>query len=108
MAGTDSQVWTHGYVHDREGAGRYRIDGEVKIGANVYIGSRCIVTAGVRIADGAMVGAGTTVARDLPNASLYVAGLLRELPRPPAPEQRSDLELQRQAGLTETVYRKSR
>lgn len=84
------------------------MDGRVLIGANVYIGSRSILTAGVRIADGAMVGAGTTVARDLLNASLYVAGPLRELPRPPAPEQRSDLELQRQAGLTETVYRKSR
>lgn len=108
LAGADSQVWTHGYVHDREGEGRYRIDGRVSIGSNVYIGSRCVITAGVQIANGAIVGAGTTVARDLPNASLYVSGPLRELPRPALPELRSDLRLQDLPALVETVYSKNK
>jgi hypothetical protein len=32
LAGIGIQVWTHGYVHDTSGPGRYRIDGAVRIG----------------------------------------------------------------------------
>lgn len=42
LAGTGSQLWTHGFYHADEGSDRIRIDGEIKIGKNVYIGSRCL------------------------------------------------------------------
>jgi acetyltransferase-like isoleucine patch superfamily enzyme len=104
IAGTASQVWTHGYVHDISGPGRYRIDSPVRMGRNVYIGSACVITAGVTISDGVIVGAGTTVARSLLEPGLYVSAGLRKLARPPGPEMRADLRLVRDERLTECVY----
>jgi acetyltransferase-like isoleucine patch superfamily enzyme len=106
LAGSGSQVWSHGYMHDHQGPGRYRIDGAVRIGNNVYIGARCLLSMGVRISDGAIVGAGTTVARNLTEPGLYVSATMRQLPRPPLPEQRSDLQRVHGEHLVETVYRK--
>jgi acetyltransferase-like isoleucine patch superfamily enzyme len=106
VAGADTQIWTHGYVHETSGPGRYRLDGGVSIGANVYVGSRCIILAGVRVADGAMIGAGVTVARNLSEPLLYVSGPLRELPRPIDPVQRADLQLRQTPELCEIVYLK--
>lgn len=91
FAGSGSQVWTHGYVHAEHGLDRYRIDGPVTVGSNVYIGSMCFISMGVTIADGVIVGGGTSVARDLSKPALYVSAGLRTLPRPPAPESRADL-----------------
>lgn len=104
MAGTSCQLWTHGYVHDRAGSGRYRIDGPVRIGHNVYIGSASIITAGVTIADGVIVGAGTTVARSLLEPGLYVSAGLRQLRHPDNPDQRADLMLVQDEQLCERVY----
>lgn len=104
LAGKGSQVWTHGYVHERTGLGRYRVDGAVLLGNNVYIGSGAMVTGGVRIADGISVGAGATVASDLNEVGFYVSERLRRLEPPPPPETRSDLMIVPDAG--ETVYRK--
>lgn len=105
VAGAGTQVWTHGYVHDETGIGRYRIDGPVQIGSNVYIGSMCFLSMGVRIADGIIVGGGTAVARDLLDKGLYVSAGIRCLPRPASPEERPDLERVGSEG-GETVYRK--
>jgi acetyltransferase-like isoleucine patch superfamily enzyme len=104
VAGAGTQIWTHGYVHDQEGPGRYRIDGRVRIGRNVYVGSACVVTAGVSIADGAVVGAGATVARSLSEPGLYVSAGLRRLERPPSPDQRTDLTVVEDEALSERVY----
>lgn len=104
LAGTSSELWTHGYVHDQSGPGRYRIDGSVRIGHNVYIGSACVITAGVTIADGVIVGAGTTVARSLLEPGLYVSAGLRKLDRPPSPDERADLTLVKDEQLCERVY----
>lgn len=104
IAGTASEVWTHGYVHDQSGPGRYRVDGSVRIGHNVYIGSACVITAGVIIADGVIVGAGTTVARSLLEPGLYVSAGLRKLDRPPSPDERADLILVKDEQLCERVY----
>lgn len=99
VAGVGSQIWTHGYIHDTQGPGRYRIDGKVDIGNNVYVGSGCIISMGVRIASGAIVGAGVTVARNLDEPGLYVSAAIRQLPRPAQPDQRDDLVLVTDAHL---------
>lgn len=104
VAGTSCELWTHGYVHDHKGPGRYRIDGPIRIGHNVYIGSASIVTAGVTIADGVIIGAGTTVARSLLEPGLYVSAGLRQLNRPDAPDQRPDLMPVQDERLCERVY----
>lgn len=104
LAGIGIQVWTHGYVHDVSGPGRYRIDGAVNIGDNVYIGASCIVSMGVSVCAGVMVGAGTTVSRSIDEQGLYVSSAVRRLPRPAAPETRADLRLDGNPTLCEQVF----
>jgi acetyltransferase-like isoleucine patch superfamily enzyme len=77
LAGHDSQIWTHSYYHDEEGAGRFRVDGEVIVGDNVYIGSRCILTPGVSIVSKITVGANSCVSKSLTEVGTYVNSSLR-------------------------------
>lgn len=105
IAGAGSQIWTHGYVHAEEGLDRYRIDGPVTLGNNVYIGSMCFISMGVHIADGVIVGGGAAVAKDLLKKGLYVSSAIRCLPRPSDPEGHSGLERD-DSIATEIVYRK--
>lgn len=108
IAGTACQLWTHGYVHDDSGPGRYRIDAPIQIENNVYIGSACIINAGVSIKDGVMIGSGTTVASDLTEPGLYVSAPVRALPKPAPPSERQDLLRVDDPRLVETVYFKTR
>ena len=108
LAGAGSQVWTHAYVHEVTGPGRYRIDGRVIIEANVYVGSACVVSLGVRIGRGVIVGAGSTVSRSILEPGMYVSSPLRVLPRPPAPHSRSELRPANNEGLCESVFVKQR
>jgi len=77
LAGISSQIWTHGYVHEEKGAGRIRVDGEINIGDNVYIGSSCVFNPGVKIADAISVGSGSVISKDLTEKGLYVNQSLR-------------------------------
>lgn len=56
---------------------------EIHIGADVFIGTRCIILKGVHIGDRAVIGAGSVVASSIP-ADCVVAGnpakILRQLP----------------------------
>ena len=106
VAGTGSQLWTHGYVHEMEGAGRYRIDGPIVIEGNVYIGTMSFISGGVRIVRGVIVGGGATVAKSLLEPGLYVSAALRQLPRPGDPEEREDLEAAPRYPSEDIVYRK--
>lgn len=106
VAGFGSQIWTHGYVHDLDGPGRYRMDGRVVIGDNVYVGSGCLIFPGARLAKGVIVAGGTSVARSLSEAGLYVSAAIRQLPRPEPPDHRSDLKRIDDPSLCETVYLK--
>ena len=108
LAGSGSQLWTHGYVHEPQGGGRYRVDGPIFIGDCVYIGSASIVTTGVRIANNIIVGAGTTVARNLDQPGMYVSAAVRQLERPIAPANRSDMTRVEASGLCEPVFLKAR
>ena len=92
LAGTNSQIWTHGYVHAEKGPGRYRIDGPVVIGNNVYIGSRSLITSGVKISSSIQIGAGAVVSKSISEKGVYVSQGLRVLPLPPEPDQRLDLK----------------
>lgn len=106
LAGAGSQIWTHGYMHETSGAGRYRIDGRVTIEDNVYIGSACFISMGVRIARGIVVGGGTAVSHSLVEPGLYVSAPIRHLPRPLPPETRTDLRRLEDPALCETVFLK--
>lgn len=77
IAGCGSQIWTHGYLHAPTGLDRFRIDGSIRIGNNVYIGSASVVNAGVRIADAITVGSASCVARSLSRPGLYVSQAMR-------------------------------
>lgn len=108
LAGAGSQVWTHGYIHDLEGAGRYRLDGRVTIENNVYIGSACMISMGVRVSQGVIVGGGTSVSKSILKPGLYVAAPIRFLERPDFPENRPDLTRLADPDLCETVFLKRR
>ena len=80
LAGMGSQVWTHGYIHAPVGPDRYRIDGSVNIGNNVYIGSSSVINPGVCISDKVTVGSHATVSKSLTKPGLYVNQTLRHIP----------------------------
>ncbi len=79
FAGARSEIWTHSYYHSKTIPKRFRIDGDVVVGNNVYIGSNCILTAGVTIADNISVGAGAVISKSLERSGLYVNQPLRFL-----------------------------
>jgi len=79
IAGAGSQLWTHGYRHEGEGPGRYRIDGRIDIGNNVYIGSASVLNAGLKIADRVTVGSHSSVSKTLSKPGVYVSQQLRYL-----------------------------
>lgn len=57
----------------------------IHIGDRVWIGCRSIILKGVTIGEGAVIGAGSIVTRDVPAYSLAVgqpARVIRQLPRP--------------------------
>ncbi len=53
--------------------------GPVRIGNDVWIGSRAIILSGVSIGDGAVIGAGAVVARDIPAYAIAVGNPARVL-----------------------------
>lgn len=77
LAGASTQIWTHGYYHYPTGPKRYRIDGEVTIGNNVYVGSRCTFNLGVKISDGITIGSNSSISKSLEKPGLYVSQPLR-------------------------------
>lgn len=105
LAGRGSQVWTHGYLHAPQGLERFRTDGRVQIGNNVYIGSASVINAGVRIGDAITVGTMTCVARSILEPGLYVNQPLR-LVRLDYQQARLRHPEVRIAGLVETVVNK--
>jgi acetyltransferase-like isoleucine patch superfamily enzyme len=105
IAGTNCQIWTHGYVHEWVGEKRFRVDGEIHIGNNVYVGSMCVINAGVRIADGITVGSNSCVSKSLLEPGLYVSQALRYIEK--TPEQiKNTLTKVEGYDLVEEVYRK--
>ena len=58
----------------KETVGVYPMGGEnkggVEVGSDVWIGTRVIITPGVRVGDGAVIGAGSVVTKDVPPYSI--------------------------------------
>ncbi|TVZ56189.1 acetyltransferase-like isoleucine patch superfamily enzyme [Lutibacter sp. Hel_I_33_5] len=79
VAGSSSQFWTHGYIHADKGIERIRIDGEIVLGNNVYIGSRCLFNPGVTVADSINIGGNSVISKDLKEPGMYVNQALRYL-----------------------------
>lgn len=49
----------------------------VEIGSNVWIGGNCVILPGVKIGDGAVIGAGSVVTKDIPKDTLAVGNPCR-------------------------------
>jgi acetyltransferase-like isoleucine patch superfamily enzyme len=79
LAGIRSQLWTHGYYHSDTGSERVRIDGEIIIGNNVYVGSGCIFNPGVTVASAIHIGGGSVISKDLEKPGMYVGQRLRHI-----------------------------
>ena len=107
VAGKASQFWTHGYYHTPDPADRYRVDGRISIGRNAYVGSACVFSAGVHVADDVMIGAHSSVSRSLEEPGLYVSQPLRRLELD-AEKARSQLERVDEERVCEPVYLKDR
>lgn len=103
VAGAGSQLWTHGYAHAPDGAGRARIDGRIRIGDHVYVGSHCCLSAGITIGDAVTVGGHSSVATDLLAPGLYISQKLRYLPYAPY-DRLSRLPRVERTGLIELVH----
>ena len=105
FAGRESHLWTHGYVHDSEGEGRHRVDGEISIGNNVYIGSRCTFNAGIKIANGVTIGSNSVISKNLLKKGLYVNQGLRYIEKKERIAE--SLEEINDPSLIEKVYQKN-
>jgi acetyltransferase-like isoleucine patch superfamily enzyme len=79
LAGTSSQMWTHGFTHHAEGSGRDEHKKPIKIGNNVYIGSMCCIGPGVTLAHHVAIGSHSSVAKSLTEPGLYVSQALRKV-----------------------------
>lgn len=79
IGGIGTEFWTHGYMHDNVGEGRIRIDGEIHIGNNVYVGSRCIFNPGVTVNDAINIGGNSVISKDLIEPGMYVNQGLRHI-----------------------------
>lgn len=66
VGGFGSQLWTHGFDVDRN-----RIQGEIIIGDNVYIGSSSIFNLGVSVCSNVSIGAGSVVCKSIKECGLH-------------------------------------
>ncbi|PCE66553.1 acyltransferase [Sediminicola luteus] len=105
IAGIRTQIWTHGYYHESTGKGRIRIDGPVRIGDNVYVGSSCIFNPGVSVSDNIHIGAGSTISKNLSEPGMYVGQSLRFINNS-IEKIRAKLNKIQCEGLIEEVYSK--
>jgi len=81
VIGYNSTILAHEFLVEE-----FRL-GRVEIGANVLIGANTTVLAGVKIGDGARVGAGSLVNRDIPPGALACgvpARVIEQTHMPPA------------------------
>lgn len=79
LAGIRSELWTHSFYHPSSCLIHWQINGSINIGNNVYIGSSCILCAGISIEDNITLGAGSIVSKSLNERGLYVNQALRHI-----------------------------
>jgi maltose O-acetyltransferase len=83
LFGPGVQVYTPLHPMDAQLRRHQEYGRPVDIGADVWIGGGAIVLPGVRIGDGAVIGAGSVVTRDIP-AGMFAAGNPCRVIRPAA------------------------
>lgn len=105
IAGHETQIWTHAYYHDKSGPGRFRLDGEIEIGNNVYIGSRCIINMGLKIGDTVVVGANACISKSLLEPGTYVNQPIRMISTPDG-DARTRFKKMDRHDVCEEVYEK--
>lgn len=66
IGGFGSQFWTHGFDIERN-----RVQGDIKIEDNVYIGSSTILNLGVLICSNVSVGSGSVISKSILNFGFY-------------------------------------
>lgn len=62
------QGWEEAFSHDE-----FPVKGDINVGNDVWFGYRCLIKGGVKIGDGAIIAANSTVVKDVPAYSI-VAG----------------------------------
>ena len=75
IAGSGTQLWTHSF--NLKNGNREIIINNIRLGKNIYIGSRCIICANVFIVDNSVVGAGSVISKSLEQEGLYCSQPLR-------------------------------
>lgn len=71
FAGSDHQVWTHGFTPDR-----IKIQASINIDNNVYIGSRSMIMPGVKICTNVLIASGTVVSKSITEEGFYTSSSL--------------------------------
>lgn len=108
LAGMNSQVWTHGFVHMSDRRTRAKVVGPVRIGDNVYVGSGCVINPNVVIGDDVTVATGASVAKDLLERGLYAPQPLRHLARRPEERLSGYERVSPEGAAGNPVYRRRR
>lgn len=74
LMGPEVMMFTHNHNHSRtdipmkqQGTG---VEKPIEIGNDVWIGARCIILQGIKIGNGAIVGAGAVVTKDVPEYTI--------------------------------------
>ena len=76
IIGYDTRIFVHAFTLTRK---RVR---PVRIGNNVMIGGFCVIAPGVTIGDGASIGPGTIVSRNVPAGAIVTGNSMRIRKRP--------------------------
>ena len=106
IGGLGTQFWTHGFMHAPTGRKRIRVEGEIIIGNNVYVGSRCVFNPGVKVGDSISIGSNAAIAKSLHEPGMYVSQALRHIKRN-IEDVEAKLERKEQYTLETAVYEKA-
>ena len=107
VAGKGSQFWTHGYMHANSGTERIRVDGDIIIGDNVYVGTRCVFNPGVKVSNAINIGGNSVISKDLTEPGMYVNQSLRYLKKD-VQQVRERLTRVHEKHLIEEIYTKNK
>ena len=75
FAGAYSRCWTHSFLYGKKK--HVRLDGDIIIGQDCYIGASCILLPGISIGNNITLGAGTTCSKSIEKQGLYVSSSLK-------------------------------
>ena len=66
FGGIETQVWTHGFDLDRT-----MLVGAVEFGNDIFIGSRCTFTKGIKVVDGVTIGPASVIYKSIEEKGVY-------------------------------------